>query len=159
LIEKWKEVEKAETLLLKRLENLSFVSKESFLSSFSTLWKKGNFEHHVRERVEKGHIPSHEPELVYAIKICQILSEHETRLIGFKEGKLYRVHYVIAKDWLVAVDSKGFLRTAFPLVIPLQKWLQVRKLKMEEIKRMSANEEIRRAFKRILGRLEVFQTR
>jgi hypothetical protein len=31
--------------------------------------------------------------------------------------------------------------------------------KMEEIKRMSANEEIRRAFKRILSRLEVFQTK
>ncbi|SNR90870.1 hypothetical protein [Desulfurobacterium atlanticum] len=159
LIEKWEEVEKAEKLLLERLEDLSFTSKESFLSSFSKLWKKGSFEHHVEERLEKGHLPSKEPALAYAVKICQILSEHEVRLIGFKKGKLHRVHYVIAKDWLVAIDSKGFFRTAFPLVIPLQKWLEVRKLKMEEIKRMKANEEVKRAFEGILRRIKVFQTR
>jgi len=159
LIEKWEEIEKAEKLLLERLEDLSFTSKESFLSSFSKLWKKGSFEHHVKERLEKKHLPFEEPALTYVMKICQILSEHEVRLIGFKEGKLHRVHYVIAKDWLVAIDSKGFFRTAFPLVIPLRKWLEVRKLKMEEIKRMKANEEIKRAFEGILCRIKVFQTR
>ena len=134
LIEEREKVGGAEKLLLKRLNNLSFTSKESFILSFSKLWKKGSFEHHVKERLEKGHLPPEEPALAYAVKICKVLAEHKVRLVGFKHGKLHRVHYVVSNDWLVAIDSKGFIRTAFPLVIPLRKWLEVRKLKWKRLK-------------------------
>ena len=52
LSEELEKIGETEKLLLERLNGLSFSSKDSFLLSFSKLWKKRSFEHHVRERVE-----------------------------------------------------------------------------------------------------------
>jgi len=52
LSEELEKIGETEKLLLERLNGLSFSSKDSFLLSFSRLWKKRSFEHHVRERVE-----------------------------------------------------------------------------------------------------------
>ena len=145
-----------EERFVKNLEKLDISSKERFLETFPSLWKKKRkFKEHARKRVEMGHISSENFDLFYAKKIIEVLATAEDIYIEIGE-KERKVDYVKAKDWVVVLGQKGKIETAYKLEVDLQTLLESHKIKYE-IRKGYFNEELRKTFKSLWDRIKLFQ--
>ncbi len=144
-----------EDRFIKNLEMLDISSKERFLETFPSLWKKKKrFEEHVLKRVKMKHIISSNPKLSYARKIINVLYDAEDIYIEKKKSGV-QVDYVWKRNWIVIIGENGKIETAYKLETDLQTFLERHKIK-NEIYRGKINEKFRKTVKSLWNRVELF---
>jgi hypothetical protein len=145
--------------LLERSKLVETESRQNFLSSFALLWKKKRrFWEHVQTRIDRGHLPDigkEEAAFLYARRIVKVLATHSKIVV--ERGRTYRQQtFLQSSSWVVVINNKGRIETAFPVTIGLKRWLESHKLIDEtlEIADYEADKKIRETFERILRRIE-----
>jgi len=142
-----------EDRFIKNLEMLDMSSKERFLETFASLWKKKkSFKEHIKTRLRYKHVPERNAEMFYAKKIFEVLASHNKVIIE-KTGK---VNYIQNEDWIVVLTKQGKIKTAFKLDIPLQKWKNSHKFMGKDEVENYESKQIKTVAQRILGRIRKF---
>ncbi|NPA13101.1 MAG: hypothetical protein GXO45_03840 [Aquificae bacterium] len=145
-----------ERKFLQNLQKLETVkSKEEFLEEFPKLWKKKKrFEEHIRKRKNLGHIPEEDAEFTYAKHIIQVLSAFD-RVFIEKKKLGSQVDYFYKDNWVVIINDKGKIETAYKLETTLSKFVERHKIK-NELREGEINEEFRKIIKGLWNRVKLF---
>ena len=145
--------------LLERSKLIKTELRQDFLDSFSLLWKKKKrFWEHVQTRIDRGHLPDigkEEAAFLYARQIMKVLAAHGKIVV--ERGKIYRQQtFLQSGSWIVVINDRGRIETAFPVTIGLKRWLESHKLIDEalEVADYEADKKVRETFERILRRIE-----